>query len=717
MSDKETHDQENEEQQKNPTPSAEAKENSDKDANIEDAMVEEADFERNVETPVSAEDDEAETETEMLKKSGSDKKPETTDSKTKEEGNEADLENAIVDESSSEKQAETPISDPEEKEEEAKDGDMHKEMDEAIAEESEDEDSGKKHDIEMKDYHAMSMKDLVSELQSLVKNQKIQAIKDHIEEIKTEFNAKFEEEMEQKKEDFLEDGGNIIDFQYSTPVKKEFNSAYFDYKEKRNLHYQQLKQNLNENLNRRLAIIEELKGMIGAGADMNANFKEFKELQERWKKAGAIPRDQYNTVWNNYHHHVEHFYDFLHLDREFRDMDFKHNLEQKLKMITRAEELAQETNINRAFRELQMLHKMWKEDVGPVEKQYREDIWGKFSEATKKIHENRQAHFAELDKEKEKNLEVKNDLISQIQEFASLDITSHNQAQQRIKKIEALREQFFKAGKVPRNVNEETWSKFKETVREFNRKKNAYYKDLKKEQYQNLEKKLELVEIAEDNKDNNDMEATTPIMKKVQSEWRKVGHVPRKDSDKIWKRFKKACNHYFDRLHSKQDEENKEGIEAFEKKKQMLEKIKELELPKDHKEALALIKTKISEWKELGRVPYKMKYIEGKFNKILDHLFNDLDLSKKDSEMLKYENRLQALDDADDTEKIRKEQFFIRKRIDETKAEIRQLENNMQFFSNADESNPLFKEVLKNIERHKQDLETWKAKLKKLRAL
>jgi len=314
MSDKETRNEENEEQ-KMQASTPQAKESDEKNADLEDAMVEEADSEKLAETPVTSEDDEPQA------------------------------------------------------------NDMHKEMDDAIAEDSEDEDSGKRHDIEMKDYHPMSMQELIDELNSLVKNEKIQAIKDHVEEIKTEFNAKFEEEMEQKKEDFLEEGGNIIDFHYSTPVKKEFNSAYFDYKEKRNQHYQELKQNLNENLKRRLAIIEELKGMVGAGADMNANFKEFKELQDRWKKAGPIPRDQYNTVWNNYHHHVEHFYDFLHLDREFRDMDFKHNLEQKLKMIARAEELAQETNINRAFRELQMLHKMWKEDVGPVEKQYREDIW------------------------------------------------------------------------------------------------------------------------------------------------------------------------------------------------------------------------------------------------------------------------------------------------------------------------------------------------------
>jgi hypothetical protein len=386
-------------------------------------------------------------------------------------------------------------------------------------------------------------------------------------------------------------------------------------------------------------------------------------------------------------------------------------------MIARAEELAEETNINRAFRELQMLHKMWKEDVGPVAKEYREDIWEKFSEATKKIHENRQAHFADLDKVKEKNLEVKQQIINDIKEIADKDVTSHNQAQQQIKKIEALRDQFFKAGKVPLKVNEETWQAFKENVRTFNRKKNAYYKNLKKEQYKNLEKKLELVEIAEDNKDNEDFKATTPIMKKIQSNWKQIGHVPRKDSDKIWKRFKDACNHYFDRLHAVRNEENKEENEAFDKKKELLDAAKSLELQGNPEEDLKLIKAKIAEWKEVGRIPYNKRYIEGKFNKVLDQLFSQLDIGRKEAEMMKYENRVQALDEADDSRQIEREESFLRKKISETKAEITQLENNMQFFSNVDESNPMVSDVLKNIERHKVQLETWKAKLKKVRSL
>ena len=599
----------------------------------------------------------------------------------------------------------------------AKPKDAQSEVDEAVAEDSEDESAGERHGIEKKDYHAMSKEALVDELEKLVKKEKVQAIKEHVDEIRAEFNAKFDEEVEEKKEEFLADGGNIIDFHYSTPLKKRFNSVYFDYKEKRNNYYRQLKQDLNENLAKRLEIIEELKGLIDVEENINTTYKHFKDLQDRWKTAGAIPRDKYNTVWNTYHHHVENFYDFLHLNREFRDLDFKHNLEQKLKIISRAEELTQEPDTNRAFRELQMLHKMWKEDLGPVEKEFREDIWQKFSDATKKIHDKRQEHFEELEKQFEKNLEKKEEIIAKIKEIADTNYNSHKQWQQKIKEVEALREEFFNAGKVPRNVNEQTWKKFKETVRTFNRNKNAFYKNQKKEQYHNLEKKLELVKIAEENKDSEDFKATTALMKKIQSDWKKIGHVPRKDSDKIWKRFKAACNHYFDKLHANRSEESKEENEAFEQKKELLEKLKNTELTGDRKKDLPTIKNFLEEWKNLGRVPHSKRYIEGKFNKALDHAFDKLDMDKKQTEMLKYENKVQALEDSDDTRKINNEHYFLTKKIEETKAEIMQLENNLQFFAHVDDDNPLVQEVHKNIQDHKEQLKIWKEKLEKVKSL
>ncbi|MDH7447028.1 DUF349 domain-containing protein [Aquimarina sp. 2201CG14-23] len=597
------------------------------------------------------------------------------------------------------------------------DDEIQNEMDEAVAKDSEDESKLERHDIVKKDYHAMNKDELIAELRNLIKNEKIQAIKEHVEEIKNEFNAKFNEEAEQKKDEFLADGGNIIDFYYSTPLKKEFNSVYFDYKEKRNAYYQNLKKDLQANLQKRLDLIDELKGLLNVEENINSTYNHFKEIKEKWHNAGPIPRDKYNTVWNTYHHHTENFYDFLHLNRDFRDLDFKHNLEQKLKIIERATELAQETDVNRAFRELQILHKMWKEDLGPVAKEYREPIWEKFSALTKQIHENRQQYFKDQDKIYEKNLEVKQDIISKIIEVGSDHPKNHSGWQQKIKEIEALREAFFKAGKVPSNVNEETWGQFKSAVRDFNRNKNAFYKSLKKDQFDNLNKKMELIKIAEDNKDSDDFSVTTPLMKKIQADWKKIGHVPRKDSDRIWKRFKDACNFYFDRIHAEKNEANKEETASYEKKLAHIEALKELKLSGDPKNDLDTIKENISTWKTIGRVPYKKRNIESDYNKVLDGLFEQLNLSRQETEMIKYENKLSSLANQSDDRALRNEQNFIRKKIDEANNEIRQLENNLQFFKHAKDDNPLIVEVQKNIEKHRESLQVWKNKLQKIKQL
>ncbi|QQX76744.1 MULTISPECIES: DUF349 domain-containing protein [Aequorivita] len=624
------------------------------------------------------------------------------------------VEEAMVAEKEAVKQKETIEATSNEKIE-ASDDDENGEDEEEIASSEDEEDEEDHEEKAQKDYSTLSEKELVAELDKLLKTKKIQELKHDVEEIRSEFNSKFNEELEHKKEEFLAEGGNIIDFHYTTPLKKEFNSLYFDYKEKRNNHYKNLKKDLQSNLDKRWELIEELKGLLGAEENINTTYKHFKEIQEKWHVAGAIPRDKYNTVWNTYHHHVENFYDFLHLNREFRDLDFKHNLDAKLKLITRAEELGQEEDINKAFRELQMLHKMWKEDVGPVAKEYRDEVWDKFSEATKVIHDKRQAQLAEMEKDFEANLEKKKEIIEAIKKATEEAKPTHQGWQNAIKKVQELRDAFFNTGRVPRNNNKETWKAFKDATGNFNHEKNSFYKNQKKEQYHNLEKKRDLIKIAEENKDSEDFDATTPLMKKIQNDWKNIGHVPRKDSDKIWKKFKKACNHYFDRLHAQKNEANKEEMVHFEAKQQMLEKLSSFELSGDHKVDVKKIKEYITAWKEIGRVPYNKRNIEQKFNKILDGLFGKLDLSKKETELIKFDNKLNTLVNREDERKLQNEHFFISKKIDETKDEIRQLENNLGFFHHVDENNPLVKEVHKNIARHKEQLEVWKAKLLKIK--
>lgn len=597
---------------------------------------------------------------------------------------------------------------------EKEDDEVIEEIDVNNAEDAEDTNNNHRHQIPILDYHAMTIENLTGELQKLVTNEKVQVIKKHVDGIKYEFDQKFKEFIEHKKEEFVTNGGNEIDFRYNSVTKKQFNEVFSEYREKRNLYYKNLEKNLKENLAKRLELIEELKALVNVEEDINTTYKNFKDIQVRWRNAGSVPRTHYNNVWRTYHHHIEIFYDFLHINRELRDLDFKHNLEEKQKLVVKAEALAKEPSIGKAFRELQILHKIWKEEIGPVGKEHREQIWGLFSDATKALHKRRQEHYKEQDKVHEQNYLNKQEIIANISSISENVSDNHRTLQQQIKQIEEQRNAFFKAGKVPQKVNEETWAAFKDAVRTFNRNKNAFYKNLKRDQQDNLDKKRKLLDLAISLKESDDWDAATQEMKRIQSEWKKIGHVPRKYSDKIWKEFKSACNHYFDRLHALKDKAHKGEVENLENKNACIERLKAFEPSGNRKKDMTSIKAFIKEWKTYGRVPFKKKNINQKFDKILDAIFKKLDIGKQESELLKYGNKIQQLAQQDNDLAISKERTFIRRKIDESNSEIRQLENNLQFFSSASEDNPLVQDVIKRVNTHKEALATWKEKLKKL---
>ena len=595
------------------------------------------------------------------------------------------------------------------------------EIENSNAEESEDDSIKDRHEIPVMDYDSMSMEALTEELEKLVSKEKVMAIKDHVEEIRKSFMSQFHDLLEEKRDEFSEQNeGSTDGFEYNSPIKNKFDAIFDEYRSKKAKHYNQLQSNLKNNFEVRNTIIEDLKNLIDSTDDSIGDmFKKMNEIRERWNNAGSIPRDKYNILWNNYHFHVERFYDLIHLDKEARDQDFRNNLEQKQNLIVRAKDLLAEPDVMKAFRELQQLHRVWKEEVGPVDREHRDAVWNEFSDITKQMHDKREALNANSREREMLNFEAKNQIIAQINALGTEEVNGHKGWQNQMKKMEALRETFFKAGKVPTELNEETWAKFKTAVREFNKHKNAFYKDIKHDQQDNLDKKMALVEKAKSLKDSEDFKATTPIMKQIQDEWKKIGHVPRKHSDSIWKEFKTACNAYFERLHKVQNEENKEEIEAYENKKTFLEEIKSFELVGEHKKDLDAIKANIEKWKSYGRVPFNKRHVEGKFNKILDALFEKLSLSKKDTELMKFDNRLEHLAENEDNRALEKESYFLRKKIDEVQSEILQLENNIQFITSSSKKgeNPFIKEVHKNIDKHKEDLKIWKEKLSRLNQL
>ena len=556
---------------------------------------------------------------------------------------------------------------------------------------------------------------MVNKFESLLENENSQNVRNNINKIKNSFNAAFAILIAEKKDAFLADGGNVIDFNFTSPLKKRFNDLSKSFRERQQSFQKNRTQQLNQNLEIRLQIIEEIKGLINVEGDINSSYNTFKSLQERWRNTGQIPSTENNNTWNNYRHHVEIFYGFLHLNRDLRDLDYKHNLEQKQKIIQSTEELATETDLNRAFRELQALHKIWKEELGPVAKEFKDELWERFSAATKVINDKRQDYYGQLEETFNDNLVIKNDIIDKIKAISEKTSLVHKEWQANIKEIEALRDAFFKAGKVPSKQNEKTWTAFKDAVRVFNKNKNTYYKTLKKDQSENYRKKLELVEIAEQNKDSLDLETTLVLMKDIQNRWKSIGHIPRKDSDKLWKRFRGACNLFFDRYHEQKNNGSEEEIKSFEDKTSLLETLNSFIPSEDKDTNLESLNQFSSQWKKIGNVTKSKRFIDGKFFKSLDGFYSKIGLDKEALENLKYSLKLETI--SKDPSLFNNEVIFIRKKIDEIKSEINQLENNLQFFSNVDDDNPLVKEVHKNISKHKEALKVWELKYSKIKKL
>ena len=561
------------------------------------------------------------------------------------------------------------------------------------------------------DYTILSLEELVKELQNILSNNPVNKIKDQIEVIKSAFNIKFGALLAEKKKVFLEEGGNVIDFQFTSSVKGDYNTLLSDYKKQRDAHYNAIDKQMNDNLDKRVQVIEGLKSLI-ENADANTMYKEFRVLQDTWRSIGAVSKTRYNDTWKTYHHHVERFYDLLHLSNDFRDLDFKNNLEEKLKIILKAEALAASADVNEAFKELQELHKIWKEDIGPVAKDVREDVWQKFSAITKEIHDKRHEHFRDMKSKYQDIIALKLAVIDRFNAYDTSNNKTHKDWQNSIVETEKLRQEYFNAGKLPYAKSEEVWQKFKTATKKFNSSKNHFYKDEKSEQQENLKKKIALIEIAESLKESEDWEIATEAMKKVQADWKKIGHVPRKFSDDIWNKFKAACNSYFDRYHDQKNSVSKEQQANVDAKKAFLETLKE---EKEHtkESVLEAIKT----WQELGQLPRDVRYLEGKFNKQIDRLLEGLSLDKKEVAMLKFTHVIDGLFVNEDFRKLDSEQLFIRKKMDEVVKEMQQLENNLGFFSNAKDDNPLVLNVKNSVNEFKEDLKIWKEKLSYLRKL
>ena len=588
---------------------------------------------------------------------------------------------------------------------------------ENIQEDASEQNTTQAEELQEFDYTTLDPEALVDKLQHLIENYEIQKISKHVRAIKEAFDFELRKDQKIALDQFVADGNNEIDFKFESPQQNAFEKLHKKFRDEKRKFNRQFEKQLEENLITKKEIISQIKDLIATDENLNSTFKTFKELQEQWKSTGPVPKLVNDDLWKTYHHHVERFYDFVYLNKELRDRDFKHNYQEKLKIVEKAEQLSEEKDFRRAYAELQVLHKIWKEDLGPVAKEQREEIWERFSAATKVMHNKKQEFQKVLDLEFEENLKQKNTVIDQIAHLVSNMANNHSKVQNQIKEFEQLREQFYKIGRVPSKSQKEIINRLKAVTKDFNTKKNQFYKAQKKSQQENLRLKKELVVKANALKDSDDFKNVTPEMIKIQNDWKNIGHIPRNQSEKLWQEFKNACNHYFDRINKEKNQVQKEEDKNFKAKMNILEELKKFNPEKDQEKNLKLINELMMRWDATGYVPrHKMKQLST-YQKLIEKCYSKMGLTPEQAEFLSFDQKFDLLTNQEDINAIQKERMRIREKVNQLKDQTRQLENNLQFFANAKDDNPLVNNVLKDIEQHNEAIQGWNEKSKQLNIL
>ena len=566
------------------------------------------------------------------------------------------------------------------------------------------------------DFGQLSLTELIEHLQKKIKAEQWFADDKNIKEIMHTFDSKFKSEIQEKKEAFIKEGGNEIDFYFKPKYKIEFDQAVREYKKNKRTYFQEREQSQKLNLDRKLEIIESLKELINVDENINTIYKKFKNLQDSWHKTGPVPRPQSNNVWQTYKHHTEIFYDFLHLNRELRDLDFKHNYEEKIKIIEQAEKLSTIPDIIKASRDLNTLHRLWKNDLGPVAKEHREELWTRFQAASQVIHNRRQQFDKEYDNILEENLNKKNLILDQMKEIKNNPPQNHNDWRKIIEEFNKMRTEFQSIGQVSKKHSKSLWNQFREISREVNREKNQFYKFQKSEQKKNIDLKKALISEVTEILEKDDWRNYSNRMKNIQKEWRVIGFVPRKISNTLWEKFRSQCNLYFERIKSGYQRINKNEEEAYQKKEDFVKAIENFQIPTELESFKEFFDHQWGEYSQLGELTgaANSKSIEG-FNFAFFSLLDKSDMKKDLSQEAKNYIRFSII--KEDENGLSVEIQNTKRVIEEFNSEARQLENNLDYFSNSSSDNPLLTDVTSKLDRLKSEIEKHKEQLVGLRKL
>ena len=543
----------------------------------------------------------------------------------------------------------------------------------------------------------LSVKELLTEMENIVNQENAAVHSKKFYQLKDYAYNLIQEEIADKKHNFVEEGNEPEKFSYQHPEQSRYSALINIFKEKLDIFNHNLEKEQQENLEKRIQIIENLKNLY-LNTEPNVNFfHAIRKIKEEWANAGHVAKSEFKNLNHNYFHHLNRFYEMLDIHKEYREQEYAHNLEKRKSIIARAEELVNEPSVQKALNELQYLHRLWKEEAEPVSEEFRDSTWETFKEISNKIHERKTELIHQIESAQQEALTKKNEIIAQLKEFIIPKNSNHDYWQQTIKKVEELRSNFLKLGNVPKKLSNQNWTEFKNTLRAFNSQKNNFYKGLKNTQIQNFEEKMKLIKIAEDNMHSEDWDTAVPLFKKLQEDWKNIGHVPKNQTQKVWNDFRNACNTFFKNFREKNVINKDDWKDNYHQKKVLLEQLKEVGNDENSAQKIEEIK---NSWDSIGKVPRSKISINTEFNKILNEKL-------KLNEIGLHEGELSDVQLADKARKIKSQ-------IGDLKTEIIQLENNIAFFSNPTRENPLLKDTFEKIDLKKSQLENLKQNLHKI---
>lgn len=564
------------------------------------------------------------------------------------------------------------------------------------------------------DYSGYTKNELVDTLSLIIENRAPAEIRDDVDRIKVFFYKKLRHESEERKKKFLEEGGKLEEYKvWVDPLDYRVKELLEKYRERKNDYNKVQETEKVENLSKKYDIIDKIKDLVNREESINKTFHDFRALQNDWHSIGVVPQSSLKDLWENYHHSVEIFYDYIKINKELRDLDLKRNLEAKVALCEKAEELLLEPNPVNAFRALQDFHNQWRE-IGPVPQESKNEIWERFKEATSQINKSHHEYFEKQKDEQRKNLEAKIALCEEVEAINQAEIKNFRDFDEKAEKIVALQKMWRTIGFAPKKQNNKVYQRFRESCDIFFEKKRGFYADNKEIQLNNLQVKTDLCIQAEALQESTDWKATSDALIKLQREWKEVGPVPRKQSERTWKRFRKACDQFFNRkaeYFANLDTSYEDNLKA---KQAIIDELSKFDPGNDVHAAFERLKEIQRRWTEIGFVPFnKKEEITNAYRNVLNKEFDKLKIGDDDKNILKYRTKLDNLKtNPKASRKVRNERDKFFTKIKQLESDIVLWENNIGFFAKSTSADTLIREVREKIENAKRMIKTLEEKVK-----